>query len=229
MADRPVLIVSDSRGRLLDQALKNTLTDIPFHHVWQNGLRLSHSADFVTRVVLEMKPKLIYFLNGICDVTHIIHREPWTVAMRNISPEITCNNYMYAVDQLHASMFNLSSQVGHFLMIIFTSQTGIDIGKYNHYPDELISPEQKYLNKAILKINNNIQRLNKSVNVVTPFLASAVHTRCRGKHRMVSSKLEDGCHPSFDLCTTWANKLKANIIVNFSKYDHYSLTNQMYT
>lgn len=101
MADRPVLIVSDSRGRLLDQALNNALPDIPFHHFWKNGLRLAHSAEIITPVIRELKPKLVYFLNGICDITHIIYREPWTVAMRNISPEITCNNYMSPMAVTH--------------------------------------------------------------------------------------------------------------------------------
>lgn len=226
MADRPALIVSDSRGRLLDHALNSALSDIPFYHYWQKGLRLSNTADIIRPIILQLKPKLVYYLNGICDITMVTSRDPWIVDMRNISPDTTCVNYMLTVDQLHSDTFSLSSQVGHHLMIIFASQTGIDISKYNS--TDYISPHQGFLNKAIHMINLNVQAMNRSTGVVTPLLSSEVHHRCRGKHRLVSTKLIDGCHPTPDLCTTWANKLKNNIVTNYGKYDHYALINHMY-
>lgn len=61
------------------------------------------------------------------------------MGMRNISPYITCENYIMKVDQLFANTFALSEFVGHYIMVIFSSQTGLDIGKYNGYPTELIS------------------------------------------------------------------------------------------
>lgn len=228
MAERPILLVSDSRGRLLDYALNSSLHEISYKHIWQSGLKLSNTAELVIPTILQWKPKLIYFLNGICDITRIVSHEPRLVAMRNVSPDITCTDYMTTVDQIHAEIFSLSQQVGHQLMIIFPSQTGVDLGKYNGYPDDLISPQQKPLNKAILKINNQISVMNRSMNIVTPFLASAVHMRCRGKDRLVSSKLSDGCHPTPELSSFWADRLHKNILVNLEKYDHYALINQMY-
>lgn len=226
MADRPVLIVSDSRGRLLDQALNSTLIDIPFQHYWQSGLRLSNTAEITRPIILQLKPKLIYFLNGICDITKVTSRNPWIVDMRNPSPDNTCINYMITLDQLHSDTFGLSTQVGHHLMIIFSSQTGIDIGRYNN--EDHTSPQQGSLNKAMYMINKNVQALKRSTSVVTPFLSSDVHHRCRGKHRLVSNKLIDGCHPTPELCITWAKKLRNNILINYSKYDHYALINHMY-
>lgn len=229
MADHPIIIVSDSRGRLLDNELNNTLdTSTQFFHISQNGLRLENTFNLIRPHILSLKPKLIYYLNGICDITYIRTRNPWTVAIRNISPEVTCENYMLTVDQLHANTFALSEYLDHFLMVIFSSQTGIDIGKYNGYPSDLLSPEQKPLNKAIELINHRISHLNRSMAIVTPFISSAVHYRCRGKYRFSSEKLWDGCHPTPELCKTWAYKLKSNIRDNISKYDHYSLINQMY-
>lgn len=228
MADRPILIISDSRGRLLDYELNETLHDMHFYHIWQGGLRLQNSFNLAKSHILYLKPKLVYFLNGVCDITYVRTREPWSVALRNRSPTITCDNYMMSIDHLHANTFALSDQVGHFLMIIFSSQTGVDIGKYNGYPRDLISPEQVYMNKAIHMINHRISQMNRSMSIVTPFLSSPTHQRCRGKYRFVSDKLIDGCHPTSELCKVWATKLRDNILTNISKYDHYALANQMY-
>lgn len=228
MADRPILIISDSRGRLLDYELNEILHDINFYHVWQGGLRLENSFNLVKSHVLNLKPKLIYFLNGICDITYVRTREPWSVALRNRSPTIACDNFMMTIDHLHANTFALSDHIGHFLMIIFSSQTGVDMGKYNGYPRDLISPEQLPLNKSIQLINHRISQMNRSMSIVTPFLSSATHQRCRGKYRFVSDKLIDGCHPTRELCKIWASKLRDNILTNISKYDHYALVNQMY-
>lgn len=208
MADRPILIISDSRGRLLDPELNNVLHDTNFYHFWQSGLKLENTYNFARSHIFDLKPKLVYFLNGISDVTYVRTYNPWSVAMRNISPFTTCENYMLTIDQLHANTFALSDQIGHFLMIIFSSQTGVDIGKYNGYPTELISPEQKPLNKAMQLINHRISQMNRSMNIVTPFLSSATHKRCRGKYRFSSDKLWDGCHPTPELCHIWATKLR---------------------
>lgn len=220
--------MGDSRGRLLESQLRAELLGIDYFFHWRKGLKLSNTSAEITPMVIKLKPKIIYVINGICDVTYIRSRDPWTVAMSNPSPQATVINYMTAVDQLHSELYSLSAQVGHHIMVVFSTQTGIDLGKYSGYPDELISPEQVYLNRAILMINKRIFALNRSMGIVTPYLSSAVHTWCRGKHRFVSSKLYDGCHPSHDLCKEWAVKIGKNINSNFERYPYYELINHMY-
>lgn len=155
-------------------------------------------------------------------------RNPWSISMRQLSPDITTYNFMASVDQLHSQLFNLSSVVGHSIMIVVSSQTGLDIGTCNGYPEGLASPEQPFLDRAILMINKQISILNKSMSIVTPFLSSAIHMRCRGRYRAVYSKLADGCHPTLQLCRVWAYKLLHNIEINTNLYDSYALTNHMY-
>lgn len=171
---------------------------------------------------------MIYLLMGICDITTIRTREPWSVALRHLSPEITTYNFMVAVDNLLSQLFSLSERMGHYLMIITSSQTGIDIGAYNGYPYGLDSPEQPLLDKSITMINKQISLLNKSMAVVTPFLSSAIHMRCRGRYRTAYGKLADGCHPTLQLCREWAHKMCHSIETNIGAYDHYVLINQMY-
>lgn len=113
-------------------------------------------------------------------------------------------------------------------MILPVTQTGLDIGKYNQYPEDLLSPEQPILDVALAQINKNIILMHKSVGTIPPILASAVHMRCRGKVRFASAKLEDGCHPTRDLCHVWSRRIHNNARLNMELLDHYSLVNQIY-
>lgn len=228
MSDFRILIVADSRGRLLDIALSDILSNYNYKLLWRKGLRIHQTADFILPTIESFKPHMVLLLMGICDITTIRFREPWTVALRHLSPEVTTYNFMAAVDNLHSQLFPLSERLGHHLMIIMSSQTGIDIGAYNGYPYGLASPEQPLLDKSITMINKQLSLFNKSMAVVTPFLSSAIHMRCRGRYRTAYGKLADGCHPTLQLCRVWAHKLRHNIESNMNAYDHYALINQMY-
>lgn len=229
MSNYPVLIVADSRGRLLEQELQFELYDINYQLIWVKGLRLINTGETIYRAVLRYKPKLIYLLNGVCDITFLRSREPRLVAMPYSCARTTTAEYITAADQLHAELFSLSSRVGHYIMVIFSTQTGMDLSYYNGYPRELTSPEQGTMNLSIAMINRRIFAMNRSVGIITPYLSSAVHVRCRGRYRFMSDKLADGCHPTRQLCREWATKLRRNILANLNGYDHYSLRNSMYS
>lgn len=81
MADKPILIVADSHGRLLKSEINRTFIHLDAHDVWKSGLRIRHTADYITPIIRELKPKLIYILNGICDLTMVHSYNPWTVAL----------------------------------------------------------------------------------------------------------------------------------------------------
>lgn len=228
MSDYPVLIVADSRGRHLETELQFELTNFNFQLVWVKGLRFCNTAQNISPLVHRYKPKLIYLLNGICDVTYVRTRNPRMVAMRDPCPMNTTMNYLAAADQLHSELYSMSSKIGHQIMVIFSTQTGVNLSHYNGYPEELISPEQSAMNQAMAMINRRIFAMNKSMGIVTPYLSSAVHMRNKGKFRFASNKLADGCHPTRQLCQAWAQKMRRNIIVNLDKYDRYALINNMY-
>lgn len=228
MSYTPILIVADSRGRLLKEQLDQYFEQSQYSLYWKKGLRLSDTADLVSPIILSLKPKLIYLMNGICDITYIRTREPWTVALRSLNIPTIINNYMSTLDMTYSQIYSLNSRLGYKPMILPVTQTGLDFGRYNNYPDELLSPEQRILDGALDQINRNIITLHKSMGLSPPILASAVHMRCRGKVRFARDKLEDGCHPTKDLCRVWARRLHNNARLNLEAFDHYSLVNQMY-
>lgn len=67
------------------------------------------------------------------------------------------------------------------------------------------------------------------MGISPPILALAVHMWCRGKMRFARDKLEDGCHPTRELCRVWARRLHNNAHLNLDAFDHYTLVNQMYS
>lgn len=228
MPNTPIFVIADSRGRYLKEQLDMYFKPSEYCLYWKKGLRLINTADLVTPIVLSLKPKLIYLLNGICDISYIRFREPWTVALRKQSVNAVVNEYMAALDIVYSQLYSLGDPLGYKPMILPVTQTGLDIGKYNKYPEDLISPEQPTIDRALEQINKNIIIMHKSVGVYPPILASAVHMRCRGKIRLSSAKLEDGCHPTKELCHIWARRIHNNALLNMEVFDHYSLTNQMY-
>lgn len=228
MSSTPILVIADSRGRYLKEQLDEYFIHSQYSLYWKKGLRLVNTAELVTPTILSIKPRFIYLLNGICDLTYIRTRDPWTVALRSWNETTLVNNYMSALDMTYSQIFSLHSKLGYYPMILPATQTGIDFGRYNHYPDDLLSPEQPILDRALARINKNVILMNKSVGAYPPILASAVHMRCRGKVRFARAKLEDGCHPTKELTRVWARRIYNNARLNQDTYDRYSLVNHIY-
>lgn len=70
--------------------------------------------------------------------------------------------------------------------------------------------------------------MNWATSIKTPFLAAAVHPRCRHRYRTTFVKLYDGCHPSQELSYIWARKLWINAQINLEYYPTFYLINHMY-
>lgn len=228
MADRPILIVADSRGRLLKDEVNRAFLHLEPRLEWRSGLKIRNTAQFVTPIVRECRPKLIYILNGICDLTTVHSYNPWIVAMQYPTIQQSVSAYMFEVDTLHAALFGLSKELNYSPMIIFTPQTGIDIARYNSFNTGLLHPHQFILNSSILEINQRIVNMNESMRIKTPFISAVIHNRCRRRTRFRYGRLPDGCHPSREMCAIWARKLYENALINTEYYDHYDLINQMY-
>lgn len=92
MSDRSVFVIADSRGRSLLGHLKSTFTDIEVNMYWKKGLKMSEAFINTAPIILNTKPRIIYILNGICDLTYIKTRNPWLVAVatRDVDSLASC-------------------------------------------------------------------------------------------------------------------------------------------
>lgn len=212
----------------MEPALKRIFSSSECVLTWRNGLSLLETPSFAHNLICAYKPSLIYVLAGICDLTRISCRDPWSAALRFPTTNQLVTSYMERLDWAFSNLFSLHNVTGRKPMIIFPTQTGLHFATYNSYPDNLVSPSQAILDSAITEINRNIVILNNSMAISTPFLASTVHRRLRNKNRTSFAHLPDGCHPSEALSACWADKLYENMCVNLAKYDTYALINQMY-
>lgn len=228
MQVKPILIVADSRGRHLRPWLNQEFTDVHFNLIWRGGLRLDQAADFAQNVILTTRPKIVYILCGICDLTRLTARNPNHVTLRFSTVHDLVFYYMSNVDLALANVFSLCPQIGHHIMVVFPTLTGMDLSRYNRYPPGLFSPQQHVLNESILRINRAITALNYSMSISTPFLATAVHPRRRYQNRFVYARLYDGCHLSYRLNYYWARRLYRNAIINLARYDAFELANITY-
>lgn len=225
-----VLFIADSRGRYLQTEISRyfDFSNCEYDFIWRGGLRLEESPDFARSTILRNKPHLVYLLTGICSITMITSRDPWTAGLHVPSVNGTVTLFLTNLDTAHQGIFSLSPQVGHPIMVITPTQSGLDFTTYNSYPEDLTSPHQRILNASILEINRRITYMNKAMSIKTPFIGSFTHPRCRHHNRMVYTKLEDGCHPTPHLAQAWAYKLSKNFLKNSGYYPTYSLINHMY-
>lgn len=189
---------------------------------------MQDSPDFARSTILHFKPSIIYNLTGICTITRITSRDPWTAGLRYPTVLGTTSLFIEAMDQAYQEFFSLSSLIGKPIMIVFPTQVGLDFTIYNNYPADLVSPHQRILNNAISEINRYIITLNRAMHIRTPFLSAPIHPRCRHRNRATYTKLIDGCHPSEELCEIWAQKLARNVRQNGEYYPTYHLINHMY-
>lgn len=225
-----ILYIADSRGRYLQAEISRFFDPYYFDYdfIWRGGLRLQETADFARSTIIRYKPHLVFILTGICTITRITSRDPWTAGLCSPTVNGTINLFLTNLDLAYQGIYSLSTQIGHPIMIVTPTQTGIDFTNYNSYPEDLISPHQKVLNVAILEINRQIVSQNRAMSIKTPFLGSYTHPRCKHRNRVVYNKLEDGCHPTPELAQAWAHKLWTNSLKNIDYYPTYSLVNHMY-
>lgn len=228
MADKPILFVCDSRGRTLEPEILSTYVHLDPVVIWQPGLTLLNTFQFAKETILDLSPKIVYILTGICDITQVLSHTPRQIVLKHPTTQETVYSYLQKVDFVHSQIFSLKRRLGHGPMIVYPTLTGVDMGRYSSFPDELAHPQQSTLNEAINIINRKITTQNSSMRVLTPFLASSVHVRCRGKVRTSYSKLSDGCHLTRELSKLWAVKLYDNSLKNAHRYEEYNLVNHLY-
>lgn len=225
MWPRPILIVADSRGRHLRPWLNREFRNDDFNLMWRGGLRIDQAADFAYEAIIDTRPQIIYILCGVCDLTRLTSRNPNHVVLRYNTVQDLVYHYMCSIDSAISRIFALHPLVGHYIMVVFPTLTGMDLSRYNRYPPGLFSPQQYILNVAVLRINRAITALNYAMHISTPFLATAVHPRRRQHNRFVYARLYDGCHLSYRLNSYWARRLYLNAMTNLARYNAFNSRN----
>lgn len=102
MAWIKILLIADSRGRRLERELQRVFEYVDFKLIWRGGLTLAGTFDFARDTILQFKPHMIYLMTGICDITRIVSRDPWTVALR--SPTVQTASCITSISLINPSI-----------------------------------------------------------------------------------------------------------------------------
>lgn len=122
-----ILFVADSRGRLLHHEISKHFHPSCYEFIWRGGLSLQDSTDFARSTILRFRPSIVYNLTGICSITRITNRDPWTAGLRYPTVLGTTSLFIEAMDKAYQETYSLSLIIGKPIMIVFPTQVGLDL------------------------------------------------------------------------------------------------------
>ena len=190
---KSILIVSDSRGKLL----KPMLTPPPGYTIdfeAKGGATLNEAKNIVARKLANSKYTCVYILAGICSVTN---KDEGLISL-------PFDTHEDLVDGITREINNILTELddSHTTPIVLCTFPGVDLIRANNKAATGHHPQQDLLNSAMIDIADYTADLNLTRGFSTPMLSAAVH-RCHGKKRDGTKKykhhycrLDDGVHPT---------------------------------
>ena len=214
---KPVLILGDSRGLGLQEAINKTGPHV-FRVRFVSSAGLTMAATTFLSEIITLKPAYVIISAGICEVT-LKNNISKKYTVKSTEPEASVQSYKEAMSETK----NLIQDVSPCTKVIFNPVTGVDLEDYNtkarsgltgdylkRYQDKKIcQPMRNILNQTIIKINREIAAYNYENKVATPWSAGLVHKR-EGKDKYYHhyQYLSDGCHLLPEMLSHWATKFQ---------------------
>ena len=211
-----VLVIADSRGNGLQQILNSMDTTERYRVLTYSGAGYELAAIRAAPIVKAIKPDLIIFFLGICDLT-TRYKVTRLITLRHTTLP---DNVGAVIEAAKASYTLLRSLGSHH--ISFATLTGIDLADYNHptrkhmtqeeykiYCMQLkvVSLDQKLLNESLLEINRQLTVINKHTATPTTWTGGVVHSYFKNTHHHYYNRLADGCHADQPTKIKWAAQL----------------------
>ena len=202
---KQILIVSDSRGKLL-KPLLSPPPGVTVELEIKNGATLTEARDIVRRKLENTDYTCVYIMAGICSVTS---KDEGLVYL----PFDTTEEIVSSLTGIIRSTFKELDDL-FTTPIILCTFPGAELIKVNNKNAQGRHPQQNLLNEAMIKLNDFIVELNFTRGHSTPMLCSAVH-RCHKRNKDGSEKylhhycrLDDGIHPTQSTLNFWAKRFQ---------------------
>ena len=202
-----ILVVSDSRGKLLKPILESPSGSNICFKV-RNGATLQDAMSIVKEKLTNESFVCAYIIAGICSITK---KEGGYIYL----PYETKEDIVKSTTQIIREMLQELDR-STVIPIVLCTIPGADIARANDQEATEYHPQQSILNSAMLEINEYIVDLNLSRGFTTPMLSSTIH-KCHGKKKDGSKryrhhlhKLWDGVHPTGVTLKDWRDKLEEN-------------------
>lgn len=210
-----VLIITDSRGAWLPREFRNYVRDhqienADFRVIYRKGAGLALLWEIAEFALLTRKIDILLILGGICDITGPTRD---TTGRRVFWPRGNLPDRMEYVTNIMEDIVSNFRLLQLPCRLCFIPEPGADLIRYNrlHHPigwNYLIIQEE--LENYMVSLHAFTRRLNKSLQMPTPWTLDASHTRRNGRLIQVYSRFRDGLHPALPQV-----KKLAEIIVQF--------------
>ena len=173
-----ILIVTDSRGKLLEPMLTPPQGyTIDFEA--KGGATLNSAKNIVSRKLANSKYACVYIMAGICSVTE---KDEGVISLPFDTREELVEAITREVKNILTELDN-----SHTTPIVLCTFPGVDLIKANNRTATGHHPQQNLLNDAMIDIADYISDFNLSRGFSTPMLSAAVH-RCHKKRKNGSKK-----------------------------------------
>ena len=211
-----VLVVADSRGDGLQHILNMTATVERFRVLTYRGSGYELAAIRALPIIKAIKPDLIIFFLGICDLTTKCKASGLT----SLRYTTQADNVQAVIEAAKASYTLLRSFGEH--QISFATLTGIDLADYNYPARKFMSQseyrryctqfkqvhsDQKLLNNSLLEINRQLTAINRYTATPTTWTGGVVHSYFKNAHHHYYKRLIDGCHADSTTKIKWAAQI----------------------
>lgn len=192
-----MIVISDSRGRLLQNHLFNERIKVLFYSgaTLDNMLRLSHPQ------CLSIRPKYILVLGGICNMSQK-NRRTGVISLRLVNEA----DLLASMKTAFLSAWELAQQLYPTCRIMFSGLCGLDLNRANGWFGYHL--HQPIIDNVIEGINQYIVELNFRAGVFQPKMTGKVHKRSKKLgHRNQYRLLDDGVHPGTIVLKDWSKNI----------------------
>ena len=203
-----IVIISDSRGKTLENCFSTeTLSHVDIRHF--NGLSLHELNIMLPKYKFIANATVVYIMAGINDFT-VLDRHTHTVRLETPFESGLIFRLKNEINTLNSTMKKYYPAVPFIICPIY----GLDLNVYSKLPGTY--RYQEVLDRAVIKVNNHIGKVNTANSQVNPFLNNIIH-RYRpktGKHITLYERLWDGLHPTDET----QRKVAGYLIRSFAKF-----------
>lgn len=200
-----VLIIGDSRMKLLQHDLNSNTSGLNFTVISLPGARLQHiTLKVLTTLSYPNAFKLVIISGGINDMTRLVRSPTKHALPRFRNMEVLRESVLTEMRRSVQKIKKISN-----VPLVMATLPGMDLASYSPDYATLLTPLQPNINGAIEEINKQVRGINRLNDIFTLNLAYPVH-RCKGKkglYRNQYSLLLDGLHPGKFLRDKWVGAI----------------------
>lgn len=201
-----VLLLSDSRGRDLEELLNANLKGISFRVMMESGATINRIKEKLLRINKDSLQgiNLIIVFAGVCNTTKIVYQPSRMAVLRYSEVDKIVSEFMRECTDLIES-----ARAAINVPVMLAPTVGINMTAYAGYHNAALFAQQPTVDNAVIQINSYIREVNAQNGLITPNTSYCIH-RNKGKgkgYRTHYIKLYDGCHPSDEVKTNWSEAL----------------------